>query len=587
MQNPSGTKFFPHPAKKTRPKQVVAFLLVFVLVFSLLGHTQLTTTVAESIPELVNQFGNGQEPEETLLFNPQSADLVQQDFSDFEVYEGTPDQNPAGLSDTERQRLLTYMAQPEPQGLQGFSEGFDSNPGEILDIIVQFVTPPSEVLRHTTSPLARLSPETQALAAHGAFVQQLDSMFVPFGLNPTMDIVQSYSTLFNGVQMLASAGLVYQIANLPEVFAISPNYEIYAQSTFPSPHTSMFMADPIDSLGIEAINSLGFTGAGLTVAVLDTGVDWNHPRLANNFVGGWCFIRNNDQPMEATFREWETSGQPLVDNRGASFITMHGTHVAGIVVGIAPHANISAYRVLGPFGRGSVANSIAAIEMAYLDGADIMNLSLGATVNLPFDPQAFAANVASLNGVVMVISAGNSGSQGLNSIGTPAVASLPITVGNGLWGGFGGNGFANAAIPGGSPFEVTVTGWGPGDVFADNTINGNIGFDMDASGYFAYVNVGDGTAAEFNAAGDLTGAIAVVFRGTSPFTEMLARAIEANAAALLIVNNQGNTRLANVMVQGERVENEIPVLSVRGADAHNFTTAGRLRLNALTLGVPA
>src|SRR5699024_5954527 len=103
------------------------------------------------------------------------------------------------------------------------------------------------------------------------------------------------------------------------------------------------------------------------------GIDYNHPDLELNYRGGYDLVDLDEDPMETTPEE----GIP----------TSHGSHVAGIIAangelqGVAPDAEIYAYRALGPGGRGTSVQVIAAMEKAAENGADVINLSLGNNVN--------------------------------------------------------------------------------------------------------------------------------------------------------------------------------------------------------------
>src|SRR5699024_12848392 len=105
----------------------------------------------------------------------------------------------------------------------------------------------------------------------------------------------------------------------------------------------------------------------------DTGIDYNHPDLMANYAGGFDLIDPDDDTTETQ----KTEGRP----------TLHGTHVAGIIGangdlrGVAPNAEIHAYRALGPGGSGTSVQVIAALEQAVEDGVDVINLSLGIGVN--------------------------------------------------------------------------------------------------------------------------------------------------------------------------------------------------------------
>jgi hypothetical protein len=170
----------------------------------------------------------------------------------------------------------------------------------------------------------------------------------------------------------------------------------------------------------------GTRGEGQVVAVIDSGIDWQHAAFGNGFgpghrvAGGWDFV-NED-------------GDPLDDNG-------HGTHVAGIVaanggglLGVAPGATLLAYKVLDEEGVGDSSNAIAALEQAvdpngdgnFDDRADVINISLGAAGPAD-DPLIVAVENAIAAGCVVVVSAGNNGDH--FTIGIPAKAPSAITVG--------------------------------------------------------------------------------------------------------------------------------------------------------------
>ncbi len=157
----------------------------------------------------------------------------------------------------------------------------------------------------------------------------------------------------------------------------------------------------LDAVGaVDAWSSLnGFTsGSGVTVAVLDTGIDLSHPDLSGQIAGGTCFTGEN------------ITGQ---DNNG------HGTMVAGIIAakannsigvsGVAPGAKLLAVKVMTKAGTGSSANIIKGINYAVSKGADVINMSLASAYydSLMNTAISNAANA----GVVVVCAAGNSSSS--------------------------------------------------------------------------------------------------------------------------------------------------------------------------------
>jgi len=157
-----------------------------------------------------------------------------------------------------------------------------------------------------------------------------------------------------------------------------------------------------NSWGVKRIGA-GFVhdndnkGAGIKVAIIDTGIDYNHPDLDANYVGGYDFVNDDTDPM---------------DDAG------HGTHVAGIVaaedndidtsvVGVAPEADLYALKVLDETGSGYWSNVIAAIQWSVDNDNDmqVINMSLGGP------GQSFAleeaCDAAYVEGIVLVAAAGN------------------------------------------------------------------------------------------------------------------------------------------------------------------------------------
>ena len=186
--------------------------------------------------------------------------------------------------------------------------------------------------------------------------------------------------------------------------------------------------NPIDyqstQWGLSALsaNELGInTGKGVTVAVVDTGIDYTHENLTSALLPGFSTLNHKDLPTD--------SNQDPVG---------HGTHVAGIIagqginkgiLGLAPGVKILPVQVLGTFG-GSDENVADGIEYAVKAGAKVINLSLGGSVN-PFDKSTplscEAIAKAYLANVVVVVASGNSKSSG-NPLNQPASCPHAISV---------------------------------------------------------------------------------------------------------------------------------------------------------------
>lgn len=165
-------------------------------------------------------------------------------------------------------------------------------------------------------------------------------------------------------------------------------------------------------IGAPAAWQAGYDGAGVTVAVLDTGVDATHPDLAGKVAASENF----------------TLDQSAADGFG------HGTHVASTVAGagspyggVAPGAELLAGKVLDDSGYGWDSWIIEGMEWAVGQGADVVNLSLGGAATDGTDPLSAAVDRLSKSGTLFVISAGNEG--GDYTVGAPGAATSALTVG--------------------------------------------------------------------------------------------------------------------------------------------------------------
>lgn len=202
--------------------------------------------------------------------------------------------------------------------------------------------------------------------------------------------------------------LVEALADVPEVKRVWLDARVEALDAVSTPQ-----------VGAPQAWDAGHTGEGVTVAVLDTGVDADHPDLADAVIGA------------ADFSESESGPDDLFG---------HGTHVAGIItgngaasdgeiLGVAPDALILNGKVLDDYGSGSDSMIIAGMEWAAAEGADVVNMSLGLPGGYTdgTDPLALAVNeISEASGILFVIAAGNEG--GYTTVTTPGSADLALTV---------------------------------------------------------------------------------------------------------------------------------------------------------------
>lgn len=238
--------------------------------------------------------------------------------------------------------------------------------------------------------------------------------------HPYIEVITVYDKLFKGLALKAKPKQLEKLDTVDFITAVHPVTTYQTQTGSSKQPMSSLEGATKDSVKPSSLNNTDYTGEGVQVAVIDTGIDYNHPDLEANFAGGYDLVDLDDDPMETTAKE----GMP----------TQHGSHVAGIIAadgdlqGVAPDAELYAYRALGPGGRGTSVQVIAALEQAVEDGADVINLSVGNAINGPDFPTSTAVNRAVALGVPVVIANGNDG-PGKWTIGSPATAANALSVG--------------------------------------------------------------------------------------------------------------------------------------------------------------
>ncbi len=247
-------------------------------------------------------------------------------------------------------------------------------------------------------------------------------------------IIGEYTNAFNGMALDISEKTAEQISNMDGVKAVYPNKKVRALLMDAVP---LIRADKVwlqDKDGNSCGSTECLTGKDVTIAVIDTGIDYRHPdfgscmatdnindRSCPKVIGGKDFINNDNDP---------------IDDNG------HGTHVAGIAAangglkGVAPDAKLIAYKVLDDQGSGDLADVLAAVNDAvdpdgdgdFSDKADIISISLGDPENpSPDDPLSRAIDNVVEAGIVAVVAAGNN--PGAGTINSPGTARKAITIG--------------------------------------------------------------------------------------------------------------------------------------------------------------
>jgi len=139
----------------------------------------------------------------------------------------------------------------------------------------------------------------------------------------------------------------------------------------------------------------GADGSGVTVAIIDSGVEAGHPDVGGKLV-------------RSVKVELDSAGEPVVvDDTEARDVVGHGTACAGIIHALAPAADIVSVRVLGPDNRGKGALFAAGLEWAIEQGVSVVNLSLSSRSEAFFAAFHELADQAYFSNVLLVSAANN------------------------------------------------------------------------------------------------------------------------------------------------------------------------------------
>jgi subtilisin family serine protease len=211
----------------------------------------------------------------------------------------------------------------------------------------------------------------------------------------------------------------------PDVAGIAADGEVFATLTESVP---LINADDVHALGVD--------GTGVDIAVIDTGIDTDHPDLVDNLIGEECRLTSGACPTGGTSGSGPGSAE---DDNG------HGSHVSGIItsggvvapLGVAPNADVFAYKVLDASGRGSFSNILSALDDVianHLGEFEAMNLSLTDGGNhAPGTCEGMIAaltnafNTLRANGTLAFAASGNNAFKA--GMGYPACINSVVSVG--------------------------------------------------------------------------------------------------------------------------------------------------------------
>jgi len=387
----------------------------------------------------------------------------------------------------------------------------------------------------------------------------------------------AFNTLINAMSFEMDA------AYLDKVYAIAAIRDVFPLVSRRPPKVIIRKADPKlrfahGITGVATVHdTLGFTGKGVKVGIIDSGIDYKHPALGGCFgpgckvAGGYDFV--GDDYTGANSPVPDEDPRDCNNGKGGG----HGTHVAGIVgardkdfVGVAPDVTLHAYRVFGCDGSTGTDIMVAAMERAYKDGCDAINMSIGGGSSWAQYPDSVVADALVGKGMAVFSAMGNDGDKGMFQAESPGLARR----------GFGVASFDNVKF---MAYSFKIDGENKELAYA----NGDEKVFLDYKGAeVVSAFLGDNDLACKPLTGlDLTGKIALVQRGDCLFKDKVVNCQNANAKAVLIYNKQFGA-FAPAYEPGEA---NIPVVGTEQANGQyilGLLKKGKVTLSFNTVKAP-
>ena len=468
----------------------------------------------------------------------------------------------SGLTKFERSEMMPYSENNKADIFE---------PDELVTFIVTLTSEP--LLAKFT--VAQIGQQTDAVQQYRHEQEQLvaqvqDKVYAAFGQEKGFEMGFTYS--------VASVGFSVTTAyrNMAALKALHGVESVYVAPTFAVPENrqeslSAMTANSSNMIGADVMNQLGYTGKGQRIAILDTGINVEHPSfqalpdealvdpMTRDSVQKVWDELNAGKLATGLNLSYYNSKIPFIFNYVAGNFNVantfagsdHGTHVAGIaaanrtenseVVGMAPDAQLVVMQVFQQGGGASFDTIMAAMEDCVMLEVDTVNLSLGMAAGF-YDPEDQMLETLKLfieSDIQVLIASGNDTNNAYMNLwgldmslitnpdiglaGTPSTYSAALAV-------------ASVDNDGYEQFYITVNGVDFG--FEDTaTATETVFLNQFRDQEVEYVVV-PGVGAEEDYEGiDVTGKVALISRGTTSFPEKQALAQEKGAIACVIYNN--------------------------------------------------
>jgi minor extracellular serine protease Vpr len=451
-----------------------------------------------------------------------------------------------------------------------------------VHVMVELEDRPIALERAAAQAQGRELPEARERALARALEREQDRLVGPLR-SLGADVESQLQHAYNGMRIRVPASRIDEVAALPGVRAVRA-LEVHEPLN----------ATSANHLGIpqDIWTDLGLTGEGVSVAIIDTGIDYTHANFGGEgtpeafesndptiieegtfptakVVGGWDFV--GDDYNASSDDEDVATPKPDPDPIDCNG---HGTHVAGTVggfgvvegqtyegdyagldpsgmdigPGMAPHVDLYALKVFGCEGSTNV--TVDAIDWAVENKVDVINMSLGSSFGRATDPSAVASTNAVEAGIVVVASAGNSGDVRYIT-GSPASSEGAISV--------AAMDTAFEFIPMAEMADVLMQ-VSNGAEIPDGEITANVHVLQDDPSTPANESLG----CELSDYDDIAdGDIVITFRGVCARVDRAIFGQQAGASAVVMVNDAAGLPPFEGAIPGVT----IPFLGARGTDA--------------------
>ena len=564
-----------------KSKKMLALILTFCLVFSVLAPAANAISVAGENVKNVVQGENattGSNWLDKLLVSAGEA-LGLNTLRDKEFDSELTLENGKWIATAVDGTKVELTDSQLPQHIQALKKAEEHY--EPMDKVVVFVTLAGEPTADLYSSIHDVpaSVTENMAAAQREMIAAIEQNVLG---GKELNVVSQFTHLTNSIVVeteFANLEAIAAIKGVKSVF-LSPVYEACQteDSVYPATDSSSVMSN------VAAVwQELGYTGAGMTIAILDTGLDLDHPSFAADPADplwdiAWLqeMLDTYDLQVEELYGKEITAEDlyysakvPFAFNYASANLNVghtdgvgdHGTHVAGIaaankvegtgVVGMAPDAQIIAMKVFSPAGGASMYDVIKAIEDCMILGVDVVNMSLGSPAGFSY------TNIEEIDSIYQRITDSDmivdvaAGNEGTSSYGSAWGTNMQLTdhIENGTMSS--PSTYANSMSIGSVDNNLV-----PADYFS--LADGTKIFYMSSvevlyeytditlqtladAGELEYVIVPNlGEAADFydeNGNSIVEGKIAVIRRGTITFGEKCANAEAAGAVAVMIWDN--------------------------------------------------